>query len=224
MADTNDIIILLDRSGSMEARKADHEGGLRSFVRDSRDLPGDNRLSFILFDHLNACDVILNRAPIKEVKEEALTLIPRGGTPLLDAVGQTLTKYAECGPGTIMMIITDGQENQSTTWKKEPVQALVKEREGRGWKVLYLGANVDEFAEAAAMGVAAGAALNYAATRRGTSAMYAVTSANVGATLSARAQGQSVNQSNSNLDWTAQQRSTTAGNKADDGHTTENKA
>ena len=83
-----DILLILDRSGSMQERKADHEGGVRSFVEDQRQLEGDVRFTLVQFDTNDPCEIVYDRVPITAVGP--IHLIPRGGTPLLDAVGKAV--------------------------------------------------------------------------------------------------------------------------------------
>ena len=78
MTDRTDLLILLDRSGSMQAGRADHEGGLRSFVRDAARLAGDVRLTFVRFDSRDPCEVVFEARPVAEVKDDELTLVPVG--------------------------------------------------------------------------------------------------------------------------------------------------
>lgn len=159
---TTDILIILDRSGSMQDARDDHEGGLRSFIRDQKQGDGEARLTLIQFDSVNPCEVCIEPIDIRLVDENIVKLIPRGGTPLLDAVGKGVAYLRERKPeAVIVMIITDGHENNSTEWTKAKVQALVKELEGEGWTFLFLGADIDAFAEASQMGVQAAAALNF---------------------------------------------------------------
>jgi hypothetical protein len=184
MNDVTDLIVVLDRSGSMEDRKADHEGGLRSFVRDQRGLAGEVRLTFVRFDSHEPFEVVYDRTPLAEVVDERLLLLPRGGTPLLEAVSRTLAHVAERLLGepphpVIVMVVTDGHENSSgPEYTKSRVKAQVTAQEAAGWTVLYLGANVDEFAEAASLGIGSSHALGYAATKVGTGASYVTLSAN----------------------------------------------
>lgn len=161
-----EVIVLLDRSGSMQSRKADHEGGLRSFVEDQKKLDGECLFTFIQFDSENPCDVVYDGVPIQEVKD--ISLVPRGGTPLLDAVGLTITRLdGRLGSGkledtfAVLLIITDGGENESRQFSKEQIQKLIKDREALNWKVLYLGANVDAFSEAGRIGLSASNAANF---------------------------------------------------------------
>lgn len=183
MNDYTEIAVLLDRSGSMQDARADHEGGLNSFVQDQRELAGDVRFTLIQFDSQNPCEVVYDGAPVAEVGRYAL--IPRGGTPLLDAIGRgvahvrTRLKDGRKPDQVVVMVITDGQENSSREFTKAQVKALVTEREAEGWKFLFLGANVDAFAEAGALGMASATTLDFANNARGVKAMYAASSSNM---------------------------------------------
>lgn len=213
MRDRTELIIILDRSGSMEKHRSDHEGGLRSFVRDQRQLPGDVRLTFVRFDSHDPFELVLDGIQIEQVQEDDLTLVPRGGTPLLDAIGRTITHVAgrlkEVDPPPdqiVVMIITDGEENASREYTKEKIKALIAEKETGGWKVLYLGANVDEFSEAEKIGVALGASMGYTGSPAGIQAMYACLSSN---TLNARCatqSGLSAGEAYGNYTFTSDQR------------------
>lgn len=188
-SDRSEIVVVLDRSGSMQEARKDHEGGLNSFVADQRGLAGEVTFTLIQFDTQNPCEVVYDGVPIADVGP--CELVPRGGTPLLDAVGRAVAHVAKRIDArspkpdqVLVMIITDGEENESREWTKAKVAALVKEREAtHGWKFLFLGANVDAFAEAGSLGVAAWSTSSFVNNRRGVAAMYHATTAN---TLSAR--------------------------------------
>lgn len=209
---TTDIAIVLDRSGSMEPRRYDHEGGLRSFVREQRALAGEVYLTFVRFDSVSPFEMVYDRLPLEQVDDAALTLVPRGGTPLLQALSQTMAhleeRFAQNPPGAvILMVITDGQENASGP---EYTQALVKARiqdwQAKGRIVLYLGANVDEFSEAAQIGIPLANAMAYAVSAGGTRSMYRTLSDN---TLAYRHQvqvGPQTNQAAGTMAFTDEQR------------------
>lgn len=213
-----DILVILDRSGSMQDAKSDHEGGLRSFVEDQRTLAGEVRFTLVQFDTTDPCEIVYDRVPLDLVN--GITLVPRGGTPLLDAVGQALAhlqkqQLVEPARQTIVMVVTDGEENASTEWTKARVKALVDDMEKAGAKILYLGANVDAFAEAGTLGVGVAHALNYAPTSASIGAAYAVTSNKV---FNARnlmrggATGQSISAS---LNYTDDERAIVSGTTTD---------
>ena len=180
--DYTEIVVILDRSGSMQQGRDDHEGGLQSFVQDQETLPGDVRLTLIQFDTVDPCEILYDGVPIAEVKD--IRLIPRGGTPLLDAVGLAIAHVAErlkdASPDqVVVMIITDGQENASREYKRDQIQKMIAEYESRGWKFLYLGADVDAFEEAQGLAIGGAAALHYHKSPQGIHNAYLATSANM---------------------------------------------
>ena len=93
---------LLDRSGSMHHLKEDVLGGLNSYIAEQqRDDSSSNSthggnvfFSLIQFDSVNPTDVTVDGLPIQEVKP-FLDYQPRGGTPLYDAIGNTVTRAEE---------------------------------------------------------------------------------------------------------------------------------
>ena len=84
-----EIAVVLDRSGSMAPIAPDAIGGYNAFVEAQRALPGDARLSLVLFDHEYA--LALDAAPIAHAQPLTNgTYVPRGTTALLDAIGRTI--------------------------------------------------------------------------------------------------------------------------------------
>ena len=49
-SDLTDITLVVDRSGSMEARREDAQGGVNAFIREQAAEPGDANLTLIQFD------------------------------------------------------------------------------------------------------------------------------------------------------------------------------
>lgn len=178
-------VLIIDRSGSMAKIREDAQGGIRQFVKDQGELPGQATLSLYQFDTEH--DTVYDFADLKSA--ERYTLVPRGGTALLDAVGFAVTQVGEKlaampeddRPGkVIVLIVTDGDENRSCEYARDQVKALlVQQQDAYGWQVTYIGANVDAFAEAGSLGIAPQSALSYAATSKGTSSSYAAASAAV---------------------------------------------
>src|SRR3990167_6944268 len=86
------ICLILDRSGSMHGRENDVIGGVNSFIEEQKKLPDPASIAFVRFD-TEAIERFRAMGPLSEV--QPLTLAdyqPRGGTPLLDAVGTTIAK------------------------------------------------------------------------------------------------------------------------------------
>lgn len=176
-------ILIIDRSGSMHSVKDDAEGGIRDFISEQKALSGKATLSLYQFDTEH--DTVYSLTPLAQVRK--YTLSPRGGTALLDGVGFAVTSEGEKlaalpegeRPGKVIVVIaTDGGENQSREYSKTQVRGLTTEQQSRyGWQFIYLGANQDAFAEAGGMGIASPGSLNYAASSVGTRSAYAAASA-----------------------------------------------
>lgn len=159
-----DIIVLLDRSGSMQVAKSDTIGGFNNFIEEQAKLPGEARVTFVQFDSHDPHEVAYSRRLIAEVPQLTdSTYQPRGSTPLYDAMGKTIHAAGEVfaamaeddKPETVVMVIlTDGQENCSHEWTRDGVFKLVQEQQEKwGWKFVYLGANQDAMAVSAQIGV-----------------------------------------------------------------------
>lgn len=87
---------------------------------------------------------------------------PRGNTPLFDAIGATISKldvelkaYGKNPPAAVVVIQTDGQENDSSEYKREQILRLIEKREEAGWTFVFLGANMDD-AQAARVAASVG--------------------------------------------------------------------
>lgn len=179
------ICLILDRSGSMGGRVDDVVKGVNAFIEEQKKLKTPAALAMVRFDsEATECfRPMVNMNDVAELKNHEYK--PRGGTPLLDAVGHTIVQLdddwkAEKADRAIVVIVTDGQENSSVEYTKEKVKALVKAREDIGkWTFIYLGANVDSFAEASTMGIQALNTANYKNTAQGTRAMYSSVSSSV---------------------------------------------
>lgn len=166
--DRRHIAIVLDRSGSMISVKADTEGGLKAFLATQAEAPGETTVSLYQFD--TAYEAVYENRALADVPE--YTLVPRGGTALLDAVGRTISAVgADLAampegdrPGEVVVVIlTDGEENSSREFTLPAVKKMITEQQDvYGWKFVFLGADQDAFEAAGGMGIARGTTLSYA--------------------------------------------------------------
>lgn len=184
-----EIVVLLDRSGSMQSVKQDMEGGFASFLADQRKIKTPCRMSLTQFDD-GGVDTVYEGTPLADAP--TLELTPRGNTPLFDAIGKTIKRtrdrVASLGRTVLFLIITDGQENASREYKKGDIKKLIEERTAAGWVFSYLGANVDAFAEAGALGIALSNTANYVTDTVGVKYAFAAASCS---TSNLRARGAS---------------------------------
>src|SRR5262245_51606472 len=112
--DLTELVMVIDRSGSMSAIKDDAEGGINQFIDDQKKLPGACSLTLVQFD--TVYDFVHKGVPIHTVGK--YDLVPRGSTALLDAVGRAIFETGErlkgiaepARPGLVVfVIVTDGQ-------------------------------------------------------------------------------------------------------------------
>jgi Mg-chelatase subunit ChlD len=172
------ISVLLDRSGSMSAIADDVVGGFNSFLEDQRRDPGPARLTLVQFDTVDPFEMVVDGEDLARVSDlDAGDFVPRGGTPLLDAVAALVTSIdaeitARADRGLpiedqLVVIITDGRENSSVEYTRASVEAMIDQRRDRAWTFAFLGANQDAFAEASSIGVAPSSTVAWAATGQG---------------------------------------------------------
>jgi uncharacterized protein YegL len=160
--DLTEIIVVLDRSGSMQSMRKDAVGGFNAFLEQQQKLPGEANVTIALFDH--EYELLENGTPIAQVKPlNDTTYVPRGSTALLDAVGRTINDIdarikkaskAQRPSKTIMVVITDGQENASREFHGSKISEMIKDqREKNKWEVIFIGADESAMRDARAIGV-----------------------------------------------------------------------
>jgi Mg-chelatase subunit ChlD len=180
MKNKTHIIVVLDRSGSMNSIADDTIGGFNRFLSDQQ-ATGDSTLSLILFNDQRY--VVYSRKAIREAPALSReTYAPRGGTALLDAIGETLADTAreidalpeEQRPGKVLFVVlTDGLENASREFNREAVFKLITDRRDKhGWHFIFLGANQDAIAEGGKLGIPANASQSFSHDATGTVAAF----------------------------------------------------
>lgn len=136
------VYILLDRSGSMTDLMEEAIGSINSYVRK---LDEATRVTLVAFDS-EAYSVIRDNVPVWNYQKIVGTEVtPRGMTPLYDSTARLISKMFNDNPEkAVLVIMTDGHENCSRDVTLGTVQSRIKEAEGKGWQVLFLGANFDK--------------------------------------------------------------------------------
>lgn len=161
------VVLILDRSGSMYDCVEDTIGGVKTFIDQQKELPGEVEFSLVTFNTLK--ETVYDSVPISEV--DSFDFIPSGGTALLDAVGSTIDSVGEQlaklsedkRPGVVMiMIVTDGEENSSREYTLDIINKKIKEQQDvYKWQFSFLGADQDAFQAGQRLGLNAGDIANY---------------------------------------------------------------
>lgn len=146
------VLIVLDESGSMGGLQSDVVNGINTYVRELREEKGSYVLKIVNFDSRGLTDAagkvvrpIFDWTPLKDVPEITnKDYKPYGGTPLYDAVGQSVQgEMIPDGDKALCIVYTDGQENQSREWSATKIKALIKELESKNWAFTYMGAGLN---------------------------------------------------------------------------------
>lgn len=191
-----EIVLIVDRSGSMASIQSDAEGGINSFIEEQKKVAGNANLTLAQFD--TDYDLVFDGVDIQEV--EPYSLYPRGATALLDAIGKTINvvgarlarqKEFQRPSKVIVVIVTDGAENSSSEFSKAQINELITQQtDVWKWEFVYLAAGQDAIQEAQSLGISANTASNFVPTSRGISSVYksvglraSYARSNVGATM-----------------------------------------
>ncbi len=184
-SDTTLLVLVIDRSGSMETIKEDMEGGVKSLLDEQAKVSGTCLVTLVQFD--DHYEMLAEGVPVFELLP--YRLIPRGTTALLDAIGRTISDVrarvealepAERPGHIIFAVITDGLENASKEWSRLQVMDSVQARIAEGWAFTFVGANQDSIREGGRIGVDAGSSLNFSASPTGTREAVHAASASMG--------------------------------------------
>lgn len=178
------IAFVWDMSGSMasidDVTREGTRGYLMDLVKEERKLIKDHGDEVYTRFSLTAFDTVfeswLDNESILDVDIDSVIerYQPRGGTALFDAIANTITQLDTSAAGRkgekfLVVVMTDGQENSSREYGgldgRTRLNKLIKKYEKRGnWTFVYLGANVDAYAEAKSMGIYAANTVAYSAT------------------------------------------------------------
>lgn len=149
-----DIVVIMDRSGSMSGVEDDTIGAFNSFLKEQKEVPGDAKLTLILFD--DKIEVVHDRVDIKRVMSLTKNIyFVRGSTALYDAIGHAIavTDIANKSNKVIFLIQSDGFENSSREFTGSQVKRLISEREEAGWDFNFIGTGIDAIVEGAKFGM-----------------------------------------------------------------------
>lgn len=134
------IICILDRSFSMKHMESEVIGNFNNFLKEQKKLEGKAKLTLVLFD--DQYDMIYDEIDLQ--KARPLTkkqYYARGMTRMNDAVGRTLTNKAG-KKKAIVLIHTDGEENDSREYKHKDIKKMVKKLKKK-WEFIFVGADIN---------------------------------------------------------------------------------
>lgn len=157
------IIFVIDESGSMQGTESDVIGGFNNFIEQQK-TEHQGKITVSLYKFNSTWSRILNDLPIEEIRP--LTngdYTPGGLTALYDTIGNAITDIENQTSYTkreykasmvMMVVITDGQENASREYDSRKIKQMIQELEqSENWQFIYLGADLNNFADAEILGL-----------------------------------------------------------------------
>jgi uncharacterized protein YegL len=175
-----EVVAIIDRSGSMAGKEADTIGGINSTIQELK----SNKVNEIIKFSVKFFDdreyVKIRSLDIENVRQlNVRDLEPRGQTALLDAMGTTISFFINkkiCDPSSydscIIYVATDGCENCSKKFTNQNIKNLINEAKKYSIQLLYLGANQDAILEASKFGLDTEQAMNYSENRENVESAY----------------------------------------------------
>ena len=166
--DEMDIVFLLDRSGSMGGIEDDTIGGYNSYIKDQK--KNNVLVTTVLFD--DRYEMLTDRLPIKKVDElNRDKYYVRGSTALLDAIGKSINYIdSKKSKKALFIITTDGYENSSREYSKDKIKEMIKKHVN--YEFIYIGADIDSYAEAASIGIERCNTASYKKDKKGISTLF----------------------------------------------------
>jgi len=159
------IRLVLDRSGSMSSCKEETVASINEYINEIQKETVEGVFTLSTFDN-RSIEIPISRIPIRELTTLGDDiLMPRGGTPLYDAIGiavHDLSTFTHTGnEKKVLVIVTDGYENASREYTSDAIKQLIEEKTKEGWLILYLGADHDAFIQSRHMGFETAKTLHY---------------------------------------------------------------
>ena len=156
------IIFVIDESGSMHGTESDVIGGFNNFIEEQK-AKAYGKIDVTLYKFNNHSSKVFNNLPLDKIRHlERRDYNPGGSTALYDTIGiaisetenyTTHVKQEHIPDMTLMVIITDGQENASREYSAHTVKGLIEKHEqSENWQFIYLGADLSSFVDADTLG------------------------------------------------------------------------
>jgi len=176
------IICILDRSPSMTSIIDETIVGLNTFLDEQKQIEGSENDIMKIIQFETGCETVFENTVscIEHFNRE--TYKPQGfGTALYDAIGLTindeLDHLAESSKNrvdkTLVVILTDGQENSSNKFHQQQIKRMITEmEEDFSWNFVFLAANQDAVFTANNIGISKGSAMNFNANDEGVRQVY----------------------------------------------------
>ena len=174
-------LLVVDESGSMDIIKQQTINGCNEtlqIIKSAQEkYPEQSHLVSLVLFNSDHTATILDCAPIAQAKMiNDATYKPDCGTPLYDALGESLTRLRyKINTGeehqVLVTILTDGEENSSKEFTNSMINKMIQDLKKAGWTFTFIGANID--VEKVAMQLSVSNYISFNQTNEGTQTMFA---------------------------------------------------
>ena len=147
------ILAIIDRTGSMSNMAIEASGSIRGFIETQADAAPNGRIRIVDFDVIEPSREVFD-GTLSDAKGLSYQIVPRGGTPLYDAIGMAVADF-EPGEHTVVLVVTDGEENSSREWSVDSVKRLIAVKRKMGFEFVFIGAEEAGLNQAREIGIGA---------------------------------------------------------------------
>lgn len=174
MKDLTELVIIIDKSGSMHGLEKDVVGGFNALIEE-QSKEGETKVTTVFFN--DRVNFVHEGVDIKDIKPlDGRNYQPGGCTALLDAIGDAISfikakhsklKEEELPEHTIFSIMTDGLENASREYSYKRIKDMIELQKKCGWDFMFQAANIDTEYEADRLGIDRDMAMSFDADSSG---------------------------------------------------------
>lgn len=152
------VVMVVDRSGSMSQR--DHGSsssrdviateGINNFVKAQKSVKVNGKTGYCLIEFDDSSTSVVTE--VKDIKtvENTYRLVPRGNTPLWDAIGFSVNhtnnviskmRKRDQPKGVMVIVVTDGEENCSRQYNRSSISEIIEKKKSENWDFTFLCTN-----------------------------------------------------------------------------------
>ena len=156
------ICMIIDESGSMSGKEGDVVGGFKSVI-DEQKANTEGTCSVSYFKFSDGVEEVYRGVDVHEVKGIDNIYRPHGMTALFDGVGTAIDRIGEWLAAmdenerpekNLIVIMTDGGENNSREYTADRVREMIKHQEDKyNWSFVYMGSDLTDAKDARSLGI-----------------------------------------------------------------------
>lgn len=156
------VVFVIDESGSMGGTEADVIGGFKKVIDEQRAVK-DGSCSVCYYKFSTGVEKVFMGKDVNDVEYLDGKYYPNGLTALYDGVGTAIDevgkwldsmKEEDKPEKTLVVIMTDGGENNSKDYTAEKVKEMIKHQEDKySWEFIYMGSDLKDAHDSKSLGI-----------------------------------------------------------------------